>query len=47
MSARIVVVNSDPSSAVDFPDFLKDNWKAIGGVRLENLLFCAVLLVFL
>ena len=26
LSARIVVVNSDPSSVVGFPDFLEDNW---------------------
>ena len=26
---RIVVVKSDPSSAVGFPDFLEDNWQTI------------------
>ena len=33
--ARIVVVKSDPSSAVSFPDFLEDNWQANGCVPLR------------
>ena len=27
MRARIIVVKSDPFSAVGFPDFLEDNWQ--------------------
>ena len=32
MRARIVVVKSDPSSAIGFPDFLEDNWQTNGCV---------------
>ena len=32
---RIVVVKSDPFSAVGFPDFLEGNWKTIGCVPLR------------
>ena len=32
---RIVVVKSDPSSAVGFPDFLEENWKTNGCVSLR------------
>ena len=35
MGARIVVVKSDPSAAVDFPDFLEDNWQKNGCVPLR------------
>ena len=35
MTARIVVVKSDPSSAVDYPDFLEDNWETNGCVPLK------------
>ena len=45
--ARIVVVKSDSSSAVDFPDFLED-WKELANKWLyttQNLLFCIVLVV--
>ena len=35
MKARIVVVKSDPSSAVGFPDFLEDNWLTNGCVPLR------------
>ena len=38
---RIVVVKSDPSSAVGFPDFLKDNWQKNGCVALR--IDCSVL----
>ena len=34
--ARIVVVKSDPSSAVGFPDFLEDNWQTNGSVPLRT-----------
>ena len=33
--ARIVVVKSDLASAVDFPDFLEDNWQTNGCVPLR------------
>ena len=33
--ARIVVVKSDPSSAVGFPDFLEDNWQTNDCVSLR------------
>ena len=33
--ARIVVVKSDPSSAVDLTDFLEDNWQTNGCVPLR------------
>ena len=33
--ARIVVVKSDPYSAVGFSDFLEDNWQANGCVPLR------------
>ena len=33
--ARIVVVNSGPSAAVGFPDFLEDNWQTNGCVPLR------------
>ena len=39
--ARIVVVQSDSSSAVGFSDFLEDNWKTNGGVPLR--FYCSVL----
>ena len=39
--ARIVVVKSDPSFAVGFPDFLEDNWQTNVCVPL----FCVVLVV--
>ena len=32
---RIVVVNSDLSSAVGFPDFLEDNWQTNGCVPVR------------
>ena len=35
MRARIVVVKSNPSSAVGFPDFLEDNWQTNGCVALR------------
>ena len=35
MRDRIVVVKSDQSSAVVFPDFLEDNWKTNGCVLLR------------
>ena len=35
MGARIVVVTSDPSSAVGFPDFLEDNWQTNGCVSIR------------
>ena len=35
MRARIVVVKSDPSLAVGFPDFLEDNWQTNGCVPLR------------
>ena len=35
LRARIAVVKSDPSSAVDFPDFLEDNWQTNGYVPLR------------
>ena len=43
MRARIVVVVSDPSSAVGFSDFLEDNWQTNGAT--QNGLFCVVLVV--
>ena len=36
MRVRIVVVKSDPSLAVGFPDFLEDNWQ-INGCALTVL----------
>ena len=33
--ARIVVVKSDPSSAVGLPDFLEDNWQTYCCVPLR------------
>ena len=33
--ARIVVMKSDPSSAVGFPDFWEDNWKTNGCLLLR------------
>ena len=27
--ARIVMVKSDPSSAIDFPDLLENNWETL------------------
>ena len=41
VGARIVVVKSDPSSAVDFPDFLEENWQTNGWVPLR--IDCSVL----
>ena len=35
--ARIVVVKSDLSSAVDFPDFLEGNWQTNGYVWLSDM----------
>ena len=35
VGARIVVVKSDPSSAVSFPDLLEDNWQTNGCVPLR------------
>ena len=35
MRARIVMVTSDPSSAVGFPDLLKDNWQTNDSVPLR------------
>ena len=35
MRARIVVVKSDPSWAVGFPDFLEDNWQSNDFVPLR------------
>ena len=43
--ARIVVVKGDPSSAVGFPDFLKDNWLSKWLCATQSRLFCAVLVV--
>ena len=41
MRARIVVVKSNPPSAVRFPDFLEGNWQTNGCVvvRLRNVPF--------
>ena len=33
--SRIVVVQSDPSSVVGFPEFLEDNWQTNGCVPLR------------
>ena len=35
MRARIVVVKSDPCSAVGFPDFFEDNWQVNGCLPLK------------
>ena len=35
VTARIVVVKSDPFSAVGFPNFLEDNWQINGCVPLR------------
>ena len=35
VSARIVVVKSDPSLAIGFPNFLEDNWQTNGCVPLR------------
>ena len=35
MRARIVVLKSDQSPAVGFPDFLEDNWQTNGCVYFE------------
>ena len=35
MRARIVVVKSDPSLTLGFPDFLEDNWQTNGCVPLR------------
>ena len=37
--ARIVVVKSDLSSAVGFPDFLEDNWQTNGCVPLRTAVY--------
>ena len=42
--AHIVVVKSDPSSAVGFPDFLEGNWQTNGCVLLR--IDCSVLFVW-
>ena len=39
--ARIVVVKSDPSSAVGFPDFLEDNWQTNDCVPELTVLHCS------
>ena len=39
--ARIVVVKSDPSSAVGFPDFLEDNWQTNTYVPDLTVLRCS------
>ena len=41
MRARIVVVKSDPSSAVEFPDSWKDNWQTYGCV--SRRIICSAL----
>ena len=41
VKARIVVVKTDPSSVVGFPDFLKDNWQTNDSVPLR--IDCSVL----
>ena len=33
--ARVVVIKSDPSSVVDFPDFFEDNWQTNACVPLK------------
>ena len=43
--ARIIVVKSDPSSAVGFPVFLEDNWQKNGWWITQNWLICVVLVV--
>ena len=45
MEARIVVVKSDPSSAVGFPDFLEDNWQTNACIPHRIVLFCVVLVL--
>ena len=35
VTARIVMVKNDPSSAVGFPNFLEDNWQTSGCVPVR------------
>ena len=44
LRARIVVVKSDPSSVVGFPDFLGDNWQTNGCVPFR--IDCSTLLTW-